>query len=102
MPGGVPPGAIAERRLVDRLLRANAVSPAAGIALGDLRFVEQRRLAKLVTLGVIREEDGGRYYIFAPALAERMRSRRLRLAVVLMIVLLLMLAAAALTAPGIS
>lgn len=99
---GVPAGIIAERRLIHRLMRANAVSPAAGVVLDGLGWVEQRRLGKLVALGVIREEDGGRYYIFAPALAERMRTRRLRAAIALIIVVLLMLAAAALTAPGIS
>ncbi len=98
---GVPPGVIAERRLVDRLLRANAISPAAGITLDNLRWVEARRLTKLVALGVIREEDGGRYYLFAPALADRMRSRHRRLAAALLIVVLLMLLAAALVAPGV-
>ena len=98
---GVPPGAIAERRLIDRLLRANAIDPPSGIVLDNLSFVQERRLKKLVGLGVIREEDGGRYYLFAPALAERMRSRRLRIAIALLIVILLMMLAAAVAAPGI-
>jgi hypothetical protein len=96
----VPPGAAAERRLIDRLLRANAMSPAAGVVVDNLRWVEQRRLAKLVMLGVIREEDGGRYYLFAPALADRLRSRRMRLVIAMMIVVLVMLAAAVM-APGV-
>jgi hypothetical protein len=98
---GVPPGAIAERRIIDRLLRANAISPSAGIVLENLRWVEARRLGKLVALGVIREEDGGRYYLFAPALAERMRSRRRRIVAALLVVVLLMFLAAALVAPGV-
>jgi hypothetical protein len=96
----VPPGAVAERRLVDRLLRANAISPAAGVPLDGLRRADARRLRKLVALGVIREEDGGRYYLFAPALADRLRSRHRRIAAVLLIVVLLMLLAVALVAPG--
>jgi hypothetical protein len=96
----VPPAAAAERRLIDRLLRANAMSPAAGVVVDNLRWVEQRRLAKLVMLGVIREEDGGRYYLFAPALADRLRSRRMRLVIAMMIVVLVMLAAAVM-APGV-
>jgi hypothetical protein len=94
----VPAAAIAERRLIDRLLRADAVSPAAGIVLDGLRWVEQRRLAKLVSLGVVREEDGGRYYIYAPALADRIRTRRIRLVVAVMTVIVLMLIVVAVTA----
>ncbi|HEY2907031.1 MAG TPA: hypothetical protein VGJ29_14105 [Vicinamibacterales bacterium] len=97
---GVPVGAIAERRLIHRLMAANAVSPAAGVVLDNLHWVEQRRLSRLVALDVIRKENGGRYYLSAPALADRMRSRRLRLVVAMMIVVLMMLAAAAVVAPS--
>jgi hypothetical protein len=97
----VPAAAIAERRLIDRLLRADAVRPASGIVLDGLRWIEQRRLAKLVALGVVRPEEGGRYYLSAPALADRMRARRLRLVVALAIVVLVMLAAAAVVAPSV-
>ncbi len=69
--------------------------------LDGLRWIEQRRLAKLVSLGVVREEGGGRYYLSAPALADRMRSRRIRVVVAMMIVVLVMFAAAAVVAPSV-
>jgi hypothetical protein len=88
----VPPGAIAERRLIDRLMRARAFSAANAQPLSDLRWIEQRRLQRLVRVGVIREETPGRYYLDGPALADRLLSRRRRVAIAVTAVLLIMMA----------
>jgi hypothetical protein len=58
--------AIAERRVSDRLLLANAVWPGSGQPLEHLRQGHQRALKRLVAAGVIREEGDGRYYLYAP------------------------------------
>jgi hypothetical protein len=51
----VPVGAIAERRLIRRLLKADAVRSEAAQPLENLRWAQQRRLERLIDLGVIRE-----------------------------------------------
>ncbi len=83
---GVPPGVIAERRLTDRLLRANAVWPGNGQPLDGLRWIERRRLQRLIAAGVIREEGDGRYYLYAPAYAARMSGRRQRIVIIMLFV----------------
>jgi hypothetical protein len=80
----VPYGLIAERRLVDRLLRANAVTSSRAQPLELQRGIERRRLKRLLDSGVIREASPERYYLDAPALADRLASRR-RFAAIAMI-----------------
>jgi hypothetical protein len=66
----LPAGLIAERRLIQRLLRSNAVAPSEAQPLADLPEAERSRLAKLVRAGVVREAPPNRYYLSAPALGE--------------------------------
>ena len=82
----VPCGAIAERRLIERLLKADAVGAGTSQPLENLRWIEDRRLRRLIALGVVREAAAGRYYLYAPALAKRMASRRLRLLIAMLAV----------------
>ena len=82
----VPAGVIAERRVVTRLMLANAVSADTATPLDGLRWVQARRLAKLVEAGVVRESQPGRYYLEIPALAERMTARRQRVAIATLLV----------------
>jgi hypothetical protein len=82
-----PYRAIAERRLTDRLLRANAVWPGSGQPLEGLRAAERRALPRLVADGVIREERAGRYYVDAPAYAAHMARRRKRALIALIVVI---------------
>jgi hypothetical protein len=87
----VPYRAIAERRVTDRLMEANAVWPGSGRPLEDLRGAQQRALARLLTAGVIREEGDHHYYVYAPAYASRMSNRRRRLAMAMIGVIIAML-----------
>jgi len=66
----LPAGLIAERRLIQRLLRANAVTPDGAQPLADLRPVDSSRLSRLVGDGVVRQAPPNRYYLDAPALGE--------------------------------
>jgi hypothetical protein len=84
---GVPVGAIAERRLIGRLLKADAVRSESAQPLENLRWAQQRRLERLVGLGVIREASAGRYYLYPPALAVRMATRRVRIVIAMLLVL---------------
>jgi hypothetical protein len=77
----VPYALIAERRLIERLLKSNAMSASTAQPLERLRGSERRRLKRLVGAGVIREATADRYYLDAPSLADRMAMRR-RLALV--------------------
>src|SRR5450830_144117 len=92
MPGGVPARAIAERRLIERLMRARAFTTDSSEPLTDLRWVEDRGLKRLLHNGVIREHAPGRYYLDGAALADRYASRRLRLLIVVAVLVLLMTA----------
>ena len=92
----VPAGLIAERRVVNKLMLANAVSPETATQPGEmdgLRWIQARRLAKLVDAGVVREPQPGRYYLDIPALAERVNTRRQRGAVLMLILVMAMLVA---------
>ena len=80
-------GAIAERRVIMRLMRANAMSVEHSQPLDDLNWMQARRLQRLLNAGVVRQSQPGRYYLDAPSLADRLTSRRQRLAVLLFIVL---------------
>ena len=86
----VPYRAIAERRVTDRLLQANAVWPGSGQPLVPLRARHQRALARLLTAGVIREEGDRRYYLYAPAYAAHMANRRRRVVIAIIGVMVLM------------
>ena len=86
----VPHGLIVERRLIDRLLRANAVMPSTAQPLELRRGSERRRLTRLLDAGVIREASSGRYHLDAPALAERVASRRRRAAIVFIVMALVL------------
>jgi hypothetical protein len=85
----VPAGAIAERRLIMRLLRAGAVSADTAAPLDGLRWIQARRLARLLAAGVVREAAPQRYYLEAPALADRLTARRRRALFLMLIVLAL-------------
>jgi len=85
----VPAGAIAERRLIERLMRARAFSAADAQGLADLRRIERHRLPRLIRAGVIREDAPGRYHLDGPALADWLNSRRRRMAIALTAVLLI-------------
>lgn len=87
----VPAGAIAERRLIDRLLRARAFTPDTAQPLEDLRWVEGRRLQRLIAKHVILEPQPGRYYLDGPALADRFASLRLVKAVMLILVIFVLM-----------
>ena len=91
MPVVAPPvAAIAEHRLIDRLLRARAFSTATAVPLADLSFVEQRRLEQLCEFGVVIQAGSGAYYLDGPGLADHWygRHRRLRVAVAVVAILL--------------
>ena len=66
----LPAGMIAERRIIQRLLRSNAVAPDRAQPLADLRRIESGRLSRLIADGVIREAPPGRYYLDARALGD--------------------------------
>ena len=87
----VPAGAIAERRLIDRLLRARAFTPDTAQPLADLRWIEGRRLQRLLAKRVILEPQPGRYYLDGPALADRQASQRWARAIALVFVILAMM-----------
>jgi hypothetical protein len=86
----VPVALIAERRVIARLMRANAVSPQHAHQLDGLRWIQARRLQRLLDAGVVLEPQPGRYYLDLPSLADRLESRRHRIAVFLAIVIGLM------------
>jgi len=86
----MPYRAIAERRVTERLLQANAVWPGSGQPLEPLHGVQARALSRLVAEGVIREEGAGRYYLHAPAYAAHMGNRRRRIAIALICVIVAM------------
>ena len=90
-------GAAAERRLIERLMRARAFTAADAQPLPDLRFLEARRLPRLIRAGVVREDTPGRYYLDGPALADRMLWRRRLLAIVIVVIMLMMMASFVLT-----
>src|SRR5471032_1716421 len=90
----VPARAIAEYHVCQRLLQANAVWPGSGVLLENLRGSHERSLARLVRAGVIREESPRHYYLYAPAYAARVHSRRQRalMAMIFVVVAALLIA----------
>jgi hypothetical protein len=96
----VPAGLIAERRIITRLMRADAMSAAQSQPLDGLSWIQQRRLRRLLNAAVISEAQPGRYYLNAPALADRMNNRRIRVAVILTVAMIVMGLAAYITTTG--
>jgi hypothetical protein len=86
----VPAGVIAERRVVNKLMLANAVSPDTATSLDGLRWLQARRLQRLIDAGVVSEQQPGRYYLDIPALAERMTARRQRVAILMLLAVAIM------------
>jgi len=66
----LPSGMIADRRIIQRLLRSNAVAPDGAQPLAGLGENETARLAQLVSDGVVRAVAPDRYYLDAPALGD--------------------------------
>jgi hypothetical protein len=66
----------AERRLIDHLLRAGATSPATAAPLPELRGIEEGRLDRFLSAGVIREPVPGSYYVDETVYATFRRDRR--------------------------
>jgi len=62
---------VAERRVIARLREIGATSREAARPLPGLSLLEQRRLARLVRLGVAGEVSPGVYYLDLDALAAR-------------------------------
>ena len=89
----VPAGLIAERRVVNKLMLANAVSQENATSLDGLRWIQARRLAKLIDRGVVHEATPGRYYLDIPALAEHLTTRRQRAAILMLLLMAAMLVA---------
>ena len=80
----LPSGLIAERRIIERLLRSNAMGQAAAQPLADLGRAESSRLSYLVGRGVVREAAPERYYLDAPALSEYWFGIRRKRAIILL------------------
>ena len=78
----VPARAIAERRVAEHFLRENAVRPDGAIDYAPERLVRARAFERLKDLGVLREGQGGLFYLDAPAWIERRDQRRKRIAVI--------------------
>jgi hypothetical protein len=66
----LPSGMIAERRIIQRLLRSNAVAPDLAQPLAGLRENESARLSRLISDGVVRAAGPDRYYLDPPALGD--------------------------------
>ena len=78
----VPARAIAERRVAEHFLRENAVRADGAIDYAPERLVRARAFERLKNLGVLREGQGGRFFLDAPAWIERRDQRRKRIAVI--------------------
>ncbi len=73
----------AERRIVERLRETSATSNATAQPLFDLRWIEERRLRRLIAAGAIREAARGAYYLDETALDSYLHRRRKRVLVIL-------------------
>ena len=65
----------AERQIVDHLRDVGATSPDRAVPLPEMRFVGQRRLARLVAAQVVREDRRG-YWLDEPMYAGYRSDRR--------------------------
>jgi len=72
-----------------RLMRADAVSAPTAQPLDGLRWLQARRLQRLLNKGVIVEAQPGAYYLNVPALADHLTARRQRAALALAVILAL-------------
>jgi hypothetical protein len=79
----LPSGLIAERRIIQRLLRSNAVAPGGAQPLAGLRESEHARLSQLVGDGVIRAVPPDRYYLDPPALGDYWFGARRKRAIII-------------------
>ena|SRR5579862_3659125 len=84
-------GAAAERRLIDRLLRARAFTAMTAASLTELSRIEQRCLERLQRVGVVLQAASGAFYVDGPALADRFQQRRHQAAIAIFAVLLIAL-----------
>lgn len=82
----------AERRLIRRLRDAGATSPLRAYALGDLRWVQRRRLRRLLRVGAIREAHPGAYFLDESVYAEHRRVRWVRALVGVAVMLVILIA----------
>ena len=88
-----PYGAIAERRIIHQLLRANAVTSAGASPVDLQRAIDGRRFRRLLDRGVIVEATPGRYFLDAPRFAEYAEGRRRRAVIAALTVIALGLVA---------
>ncbi len=65
------------------------MSAAQAQPLDRLSWIQRRRLQRLLNAAVITETQPGSYYLNAPALADRMTNRRIRVAIVMAILIML-------------
>ncbi len=73
----------AERRIVTHLREANATSYVKAQSLSNLRFVEEKRLKRLLLAGAVQEAAPGTYYLDETALSEYSGKRRKRVLILL-------------------
>jgi hypothetical protein len=71
-------------------MRAGAVSVETAQPLDGLRWLQARRLQRLIGWGVVRQTVGGQFYLDVPILAEHLTNRRRRAAIAIALVLMLM------------
>ena len=74
----VPARAIAERRIAEHFLNADAVRADSAIEFEPTRLVRARAFERLKNNDVVRGAQNGRWYLNAPAWTERYRGRRKR------------------------
>jgi hypothetical protein len=75
-----------ERRVLDRLRRADATSPGAARPVDELRPLEAEQLERLIEAGLIREAAPGAYYLDQVVYATYLRRRQLTLLTVAVVV----------------
>ncbi len=67
---------IAEKRVIARLRAAKATIPQRAVPLDDLRWIQKRRLQRLVRRGAVHDAGEGRWYLDEPVYAELVAWRR--------------------------
>lgn len=72
----LPPGLVAEKRLVRELESAGATSPGSASRIMPSGPIRRGRLLALIEDGVIHQEESGRYWIDLPAYAAHRAARR--------------------------
>lgn len=76
----------AQRHVLERLRSDGAISPQSAQALDGLSGRQERQLARLVDLGMVRQTNPGAYYIDEDAVAQD-ESRRMRILVIVLAIL---------------